>query len=148
MKKLLLISALLITLFMIGCNSPSGIIEVDSNLMAERLKPGQVYSVDFMMEENYMLLFVKTIILETFSFDGTTISYKQSQNETDYTPYFAWICYPQHAKSSRATIIFLEDIGGTIQESGDFTVRAVARMDTSRALIEFGGTYGTNQQGW
>jgi hypothetical protein len=116
--------------------------------MAERLKSGQVYGIDFIIEDDYFLSFVKTVILEDFSLSGTTVSYKQAQSETDYTPYFAWVCYPQHAKSSRATIIFLEDVGGTLQESGAFTVRAVARMDTSTALMKFGGTYGTAQNGW
>jgi hypothetical protein len=145
MKKLLLIFVLCMILISIGCG---GILRIDNNVTASNLRAGQIYGTDFILENDYFFAFCKTINLETFSLSGTTAYYQVAQSDTVYTPYFAWVCYPQITKSSQATIIFMEDVGGTAQISGDFTVRAVARVDTSRALVEFGGTYGTNQNGW
>jgi len=124
------------------------LIEVDSNLDAAELKPGDVYGIDFVMEENYMSFSVKTIMLESIILYRSTVRYIRPSDPSDFTQYFAWVCYPQICKDSRATVIFLEDVGWTEKKSGDFTVRAVSRIDTTRALMEFGGTYGTKQKGW
>jgi hypothetical protein len=145
MKKLILIFLLCMILISIGCG---GILRIDNNVTASNLRAGQIYGTDFIIEDDYLFAFCKTINLETFSLSGTTAHYQVARSEAEYTPYFAWVCYPQITKSSRATIIFLEDVGGTAQVAGEWTVQAVARMDTNQALVTFGGTYGTNQNGW
>ena len=154
MKKLIMALLIIILLFIIGCGdsatsqSSSSILEVKSNLDAANLQTGMIYGRDFTIDQNYMDTFVKTVELSEFKVEVDTIKYKHAQGMSAFTPYFAWICYPQITKSSQATIIFLEDVGGNAQKAGDFTVRAIDRIDTDMALAEFGSTYGTKQKGW
>ena len=146
------ILALVIILIIVAGGSeeanPTSPIIVEDNLSAAKLQAGMIFDTDFSMDNSYMDSFVKTVMLDSFVFDGTTVRYKQTMNLTEFFPYFAWVCYPQITRGSQATIIFLEDVGGDVHEAGDFTVRAVLRVDTSDALEEFGGTYGTKQRGW
>jgi hypothetical protein len=124
------------------------VMNVDSNLTAANLKPGDIHGKDFVIEQNYISVFVSTVMLDDVSIEGTTVRYKKAQEALDFTPYFAWVCYPQITRNSQATIIFLDDVGGSAQKAGAFTVRGIVRIDTSKALAEFGGTYGTRQNGW
>lgn len=127
-----------------GC-SPSvtnSIITVDSNLVAEDIKPGMVYDKDFTMDDAYHTTFVKVIMCSDIHETGGTIYYTIDRNSA-CAPYFMWVCYPQITKDSRATVIAIWE-----RDDGEWVVVGVFRKDTNECLWEFGGTYGTNANGW
>jgi len=154
-RGLCLIVLIILSLSLIGCGgatetptlSLSKVIEVDSNLTATKVKAGMVYGEDFIMDEAYQMTFVKTVMCSDIHIEGNTVYYTPTDT-LEYTPYFMWVCYPQITKDSRATIIAIEDVGGSLKESGIWTVVAVFRKDTDKCLWEFGGTYGTQEAGW
>lgn len=125
----------------------SEIIKVDSNLAAAKVKAGMIYGEDFIIAEDYQIAFMKTRNCSDVHFEGDILHYQLS-DDIHYTPYFMWVCYPQITKTSRATVIVIEDIGGSLQKSGIWIVISVFRKDTGECLQEFGGTSGTHQAGW
>jgi hypothetical protein len=143
LKTLVLIIAL-ITLA--GCSS-NGIESIDSNQEAADLKVGQVYKTDFTIDSDYMNSFVAVSMLKNVSVIGSTVNYTKSQ-DADFTQYFAWVCYPKITKLSQATVLFMEDVGGSPSNAGSYTIKAIVRMDTTEAISKFGGTYSTRQNGW
>lgn len=126
-----------------GCAAPtaSTIMEVKSNLDAERVVAGMIYAQDFIIDENYHITFVRTVDCKSIHIAGDSIHYTTTDQMG--TPYFMWVCYPQITLDSRTTVICIEE-----DASGTWTVIAVCRRDTNECLQEFGGTYGTEQNDW
>lgn len=147
MRRVLILLVLAIVLLSIcGCGSPK-ILTVKSNLDAAKVAPDMVYDKDFTVDSDYMDTFVKVVECTRLSQAGGSLSYRTPEG-AEYAPYFMWICYPQLSKSSQVTILAMEDVGGSLQKSGTFTVMFVARHDTQNSLTAFGGTYGTSKNGW
>lgn len=143
-RSLLIILVILTGVMLTACAAPatSSLIEVNSNLDAERVRAGMVYEEDFIITENYQMTFMKTVNCSDIHLEGNAIYYTLT-DELD-TPYFMWVCYPQITKDSRATVIAIKEDTAT----GVWTVIGVFRKDTDECLRIFGGTYGTKQAGW
>lgn len=116
-------------------------ITVNSNITADRLEAGMVHGDDFTIPFEYSRDWVKTVILSDVTKTDGVINYTIADGNS-LTDYFAWVCYPQLVSSSQARVVFVEE------ESDNFIIIGVVRVDTDECLLRFGGTPGTNSNGW
>jgi hypothetical protein len=133
--KRLGVLGIVVSLLLVGAACSTG-GEIANNLEAADVTVGTAMA-EIDVESNYAAVFFETVPCSSITVTGSAVRYTTSQDVA--APYVMWVFYPQVTKSSRATVMAFDRSD---------KVMAVFRMDTDRAIREFGGTYGTRKAGW
>ena len=148
-RRIALIFLIVVTIALTSCGGATPkLLVIEDNLSAAQVQVSMVFGKDFTIDLDYMTTFTRAVLCNELWLEDSTMHWDQQTELGVFVPYQIWACYPQFNKDSPTTVICFSQSGTSWEDAGDMVVISVLQVDTDRALATFGGTNGTEQNGW